>query len=437
MKKILSLLAAGALALGLIGCSGNLHDDVFVASTPLYIEGAVTPDNARVQMTVVDDSTQKYEFTYTKEMSSSWGSPKDGVCFKVMKSADGWTDDFGGKNDTNLEVAVGSEIKLFKRGSSEAPTNPGNIQVAGLKAGTKYAINLSLENWGQASEGITLKVTNEGGGSSTVEADPTPYYLHAFFVAGDMNKWESTADTVLKNPSVEKKTGIVTYTYDFKAQKYNWTDNKYEDATGFAFGIKDATSDWKHSYRKADFNFATDKDYVKLVADAGENCNVSGLTAGKNYRMYIQTTPENEVSYKIVALNELTVTVSISKLPTDSDIIGKTLYMTGDYNGWKEPGADKEADKVYPVTIAADGTGQFTFNVTYEGSTYSQEYQGKIASTGWTKPEICGEDGENAKFTITETKKSVKVVYSDMRLISGNAKASENGNQYLCEWTVE
>ena len=28
MKKILSFLAAGALALGLIGCSGDLHDDV-------------------------------------------------------------------------------------------------------------------------------------------------------------------------------------------------------------------------------------------------------------------------------------------------------------------------------------------------------------------------------------------------------------------------
>ena len=35
MKKILSLIAAGAMALGLIGCSGDLHDDVQADSTIL------------------------------------------------------------------------------------------------------------------------------------------------------------------------------------------------------------------------------------------------------------------------------------------------------------------------------------------------------------------------------------------------------------------
>ena len=33
MKKLLSFLAAGALALGLIGCSGEMHDDLDPSST--------------------------------------------------------------------------------------------------------------------------------------------------------------------------------------------------------------------------------------------------------------------------------------------------------------------------------------------------------------------------------------------------------------------
>ena len=37
MKKILSLIAAGAMALGLIGCSGDLHDDAKV--DPNAMEG--------------------------------------------------------------------------------------------------------------------------------------------------------------------------------------------------------------------------------------------------------------------------------------------------------------------------------------------------------------------------------------------------------------
>ena len=43
MKKVLSFLVAGALALGLIGCSGDMHNDVDPATIPASIALASAP----------------------------------------------------------------------------------------------------------------------------------------------------------------------------------------------------------------------------------------------------------------------------------------------------------------------------------------------------------------------------------------------------------
>lgn len=65
MKKILSLLAAGALALGLIGCSGDLHDSEEIDMSELFLRGNMNAWGSTALENGTGDYAGKYVVTFS------------------------------------------------------------------------------------------------------------------------------------------------------------------------------------------------------------------------------------------------------------------------------------------------------------------------------------------------------------------------------------
>ena len=150
MKKLLSVFAAAAVLFGFASCSGDLHDD---SIKPLYIEGAMS--TTRTAITMIDDTTQEYEFTYESGMSKEWGSPAAGVAFKFIKSAAAWTDDFGGKQDEPVYLNINDDfVTLEARSGSNS--NPGNVVIDNLTPGEKYKL---IVDYDAANKIVKVKVT--------------------------------------------------------------------------------------------------------------------------------------------------------------------------------------------------------------------------------------------------------------------------------------
>ena len=410
MKKLLSFLAAGALALGLIGCSGDLHDAEIIDLSGYGIRGTMTGwDKADDEpLTKNDDGTYAFSFTATGETDN----------FAVIEMGDAsWNTAYRlaqpkseGDTANTFDTEKGMEQKVYQGQSADCCT------IKGLKKGDKVDLLITPD-----TTFITVKVTITAG-ASAVPADPVPFYLDGFYISGDMNEWAGSMDTLLWSPTLDKDTGILTYKYDFAA-----TQEAHQ------FGIRNNTPDWKVKYVDGVFAFGTDTNYVSVVKNGGTNNKITGLTPGNNYRIYVQTTPEKEVSFKVVVLNKATINVNVTGLPDEAN--GKVMYLTGDYFGWNEPGDDNSSIK----GTVADGAVSYSFDYIYEGTTFELQVQGKAGSKGWTKPEISGPDGENASFTVTHEKTTVTVTYVETKEITSTDTSTEKdwGLQYRCKWDVK
>lgn len=409
MKKLLSFLAVGALALGLIGCSGDLHDAEIIDLSGYGIRGTMTGwDKADDEpLTKNDDGTYAFSFTATGETDN----------FAVIEMGDAsWNTAYRlaqpkseGDTANTFDTEKGMEQKVYQGQSADCCT------IKGLKKGDKVDLLITPD-----TTFITVKVTITAG-ASAVPADPVPFYLDGFYISGDMNEWAGSMDTLLWSPTLDKDTGILTYKYDFAA-----TQEAHQ------FGIRNNTPDWKVKYVGGVFAFGTDTNYVSVVK-SGNNNKITGLTPGNNYRIYVQTTPEKEVSFKVVVLNKATINVNVTGLPDEAN--GKVMYLTGDYFGWNEPGDDNSSIK----GTVADGAVSYSFDYIYEGTTFELQVQGKAGSKGWTKPEISGPDGENASFTVTHEKTTVTVTYVETKEITSTDTSTEKdwGLQYRCKWDVK
>lgn len=410
MKKLLSFLAVGALALGLIGCSGDLHDAEIIDLSGYGIRGTMTGwDKADDEpLTKNDDGTYAFSFTATGETDK----------FAVIEMGDAsWNTAYRlaqpkseGDTANTFDTEKGMEQKVYQGQSADCCT------IKGLKKGDKVDLLITPD-----TTFITVKVTITAG-ASAVPADPVPFYLDGFYISGDMNEWAGSMDTLLWSPTLDKDTGILTYKYDFAATK-----------EAHDFGIRNNTSDWKVKYVDGVFAFGTDTNYVSVVKNGKDNNKITGLTLGNNYRIYVQTTPEKEVSFKVVVLNKATINVNVTGLPDEAN--GKVMYLTGDYFGWNEPGDDNSSIK----GTVADGAVSYSFDYIYEGTTFELQVQGKAGSKGWTKPEISGPDGQNASFTVTHEKTTVTVTYVETKEITSTDTSTEKdwGLQYRCKWDVK
>lgn len=161
MKKILSFFAAGALALGLIGCSGDLSGDLHDSVVSgLYAEGdfCETDENKNVirkQFTKISETEQEYSFTYKNSMTQ-WGGGNGTLNFKIVTKPSAWEKDWGWKKDVNIELPVNDTEWLELEGRGGANNNPGNIVLKDLADGNSYKLILKYD---APAEKVSIKCT--------------------------------------------------------------------------------------------------------------------------------------------------------------------------------------------------------------------------------------------------------------------------------------
>ena len=413
MKKLLSVFAAVAMLFSFASCSGDLHDAEIIDLTGYGIRGTMTGWAEADDIPLVDNGDGTYSISFAAQDPDGTGFEK----IAVIELGDGsWSTAYrlaqpkSEGDKANVFGADKWEQKVYQGQSADCmliPVAKGDNVTLLITPSTTY---------------ITVKVTVKAGAAPVVPADPVPFYLDGFYISGDMNKWAGSMDTLLWSPTLDKDTGILTYKYDFAATK-----------EAHDFGIRNNTSDWKVKYVDGVFAFGTDTNYVSVVKNGKDNNKITGLTLGNNYRIYVQTTPEKEVSFKVVVLNKATINVNVTGLPDEAN--GKVMYLTGDYFGWNEPGDDNSSIK----GTVADGAVSYSFDYIYEGTTFELQVQGKAGSKGWTKPEISGPDGQNASFTVTHEKTTVTVTYVETKEITSTDTTTEKdwGLQYRCKWDVK
>lgn len=393
MKKLLSFLAAGAIALGLIGCSGDLHDTVDPSTIPLSIAlqsaprlsaggvpGAMNNWDNTTKWTTSNDSTctYVYEFKATAE-TMEW---------KAITTAGNWNSGaWGGGDNEALSVPLDTKTALVY---DNATGGKKNCSTTGFKTGKMYSITLNYES-GVYNATVTA-IDKEA---------PVPFYLDGYFVSGGMNGFAASTDTLLSevNRTVNTQTGYVTYTYDFAAT-----------ATEHEFGIRNGTNNWKTKYTGATFAAGL-SDFTKLTKNADANAKVTGLKAGASYKMTIQTVPDGTVSVKVT---EVPVTIvwkiKFTNLPNAAK--GKTAIVGGSWNwdaGWTScwGGTKKVSDLANGVI---DSTGAVTVTVpgTYK---YDKNSTQTISFCGYygtaANDDIATADGElknsGENFSVTTT----------------------------------
>ena len=374
MKKILSFLAAGALALGLIGCSGDLHDDEYKVidlsngAIPGDFDSPATWDNT-TPWSSIDAANNTYTFNF-KTKSDCTGT----VEFKIVSVSGEWNVD--GYTEVDIPVDSGSVTMPMKTG--EAMGGAGNAKITGCKASSNYTMTVV------ANPDTSISVKVESAGAGAVPADPVPFYLDGELFVGCTaigNDFKVT-DTkwLLYGCTLDKKTGEVTYTKDFTASVCGHTWH-----TGDA-AVKIADPNWKNSY--GDTAITVGGDFVKLVA-GGDNAPVSGLVAGKAYRAEIKTTPDKDVLIKIYEIASVTFKFEVTGLSE-----GNLAWIGGNFwgAGWDTGWPIKAWNKVpgYGLVVSdnavADENGVAAFNNKWNVSTVAKpgeklSYNFKVIAT--------------------------------------------------------
>lgn len=348
MKKVLSFLVAGALALGLIGCSGDMHNDVDPATIPASIALAGAPRLSAggvagamqgwsvdtITWTTIDDDNCKYTYDFVANAEE--------IEWKVVSKKGNWNSGaYGGGADTVTDANVGKTVTLTY---DNATGGNKNVKTSGLKVNKVYTITLEY---------------NKGNYDCTVTASdkekPVPFYLDAIFVRGGFNadaandwaSWNPSVDMLLCKPTVDEQSGEVVYTKEISVVTV---------AAGAKCELGLANTDWSVNYRGVDFNVGD--DYKELVKS--EDNSKINLVAGKSYILSVKTTPEKKVFCKITELPVyVTLKVKISGL--DKGLAGKTAIIDGTWSnfklGWTSAlGGDKKVSELMSGVVDANGT---------------------------------------------------------------------------------
>lgn len=213
MKKILSLIAAGAMALGLIGCSGDLHDAVQADSTILGEAGIIGTINGwtAAKMTKVDDTTYTYIFTAADTSAQ----------FSVQEVSGNWATRWCGNNTADVPkdpettaIAPGGDLKPMVYSSEK---NPTHVQISGLGINSEYMITIKIVD--PASKAVSCKIELTKAGEA-----PSEYSWKGLTFKGGWEGWWADKVTLT----------------DAAVQEYTFTaalDTDEHPATGNQFGI--------------------------------------------------------------------------------------------------------------------------------------------------------------------------------------------------------
>lgn len=316
MKKILSLLAAGALALGFMGCSGNLHDDeesvidLSNGAVPGDYDSPASWDNT-TKWDSVDSDTNTYTFNF-KSKADCDGS----VEFKIVTVNGEW--DVDGYAD--FSVAVDGDAVTAKLKAGNDMSGAKNATITGCKASTNYTMTV-VSN---PDTTITVKVESASGGSSA----PVPYYLDGYFLEGSFleSGWNADADNLLTGAK-KASDGSLTYELKFSAK----TGDDY-----FAI-VKKSDNSRYHG------EIEVGKDPIELEnTDNSMTSSISkGITEGKAYKLIVTTTPDGTVSAQIVE-NKFVKLAGFAIVNLDSTIYTEGMKMknAGEWNKWAGSGED-------------------------------------------------------------------------------------------------
>ena len=373
MKKILSFLAVGAFALGLIGCSGDLHDDEYKVidlsngAIPGDFDSPATWDNT-TPWSSIDAANNTYTFNF-KSKSDCSGT----VEFKIVTVNGEWNVD--GYTEVDIPVDSADAVKMpMKTGGEMA--GAGNAKITGCKASTNYTMTVV------ANPDTSISVKVESAGAGAVSADPVPYYFDGAMLVGVTNWNNSDASNLLKNGKLTKSTGEVVYTLDFTA------GNVAEvQITG--------VGDWNNGWGTTDITVG-DSDFVTLVPFSTKKAGakVSGLTVGKAYRAEIKTTPDKDVLIKIYEIASVTFKFEVTGLSEGNLAwIGGNFWGSSWDNGWPIGAWNKPLGCGLSVSdnAVADENGVAAFNdkwnvstVAKPGEKLSYEFMVIATDTDWS-----------------------------------------------------
>ena len=377
MKKILSFLAAGALALGLIGCSGDLHDD---ALNPIDTSKFETFELCGAMTDWKNDAGTNLKFTptenaYEYSVTFTAKDAEQGFCF-ITKT--GLWDDYqiGGES-----MKAGTLPEGISFSSKAGEGKHEDAIFSGLTKDAAYKMTV------ETSSGVYV-VSLASTEAPVAPADPVPYYFDGLYLVGgcfkigDMkNLWSFGSANLIYGASLDKKTGIVTYKKDIVAT-----------AESGEMGINDSSWGNKQNGKGITVNANAD-DYTELNGTEGGNFKVSGLTVGKAYRVEIKTTPDKDVLIKIYEIASVTFKFEVTGL-SEGELawIGGEFWGAGWDNGWPIEAWKKPVGCGLSVSdnAVADENGVAAFNnkwnvstVAKPGETLSYKFKAIASTSNW------------------------------------------------------
>mgnify|MGYP002627230026 CR=1 FL=1 len=371
--KLLNKISAAAAGLALVaaaftGCVNSYEDrDPVGDLTGICLRGSM--NSWGTDELVAGDETGFYSVT--------WQAAGESEQFKLA-DAD-WTKEYGLEG---LSFTVGESATLIAN-----PGYNGNVTVTGLTTGSWYKFDLIA---GPTTVEIALSETtasNSGSGSGS-SATPVPYYLDGYFILGPEeiggnSSWAASLDTLLTNPTKDSENGYLTYKYVFTSS-----------STEVQFGI--GTKGWATKYTGATFAVGETTDFVECTKGSDTNNSITGMTVGTEYRILVQTTPEEKISFKVEENVEETHLMTL-KFEVTNLSEGDEAWINGEFwSGWATgwPIADWGAfGSGFEATDAAvaDETGVASFGEKFDvgideavGTALSYKFKAIASSDGWT-----------------------------------------------------
>ena len=338
MKKILSVFAAAAVLFGFASCSGDLHDmnDAPIVERPTVIVGAMNYDGGNVfsEMVKVDELTSSYTFIYKSSMSANWGSPADGVAFKVGYKADDWDHCWSQETAGTTALSDGQGEIVCKA------QNAQNIAFGGLADGKTYKITATA---GIASVSVKIEQAADIP-SYTLNANGMLYSMD-YSADGEKSLYKVT----LKKPGSD----------DLKLTFFDGTDN---------YGSSTAAVDVSGTDTDKSGNAQASKSAVvvklsETVTDGAKFTRLQKDEAGKFYDYIVTLTVDGDA--KTVAITRVIPkhNVTFKFNVTGGDIVeGDTVFIHGWSNlevyGFDWPFTDGNFDntkKTWSGTVDANG----------------------------------------------------------------------------------
>ncbi|WP_287047773.1 hypothetical protein [Treponema sp.] len=365
MKKLLSFLAAGALALGLIGCSGDLHDyEANEECIGLYLAGDVQKDkDNRGKLTFVDANTQTYKFTYDSTKHIYWGGAKGTINFKLVTDATTWTQDFGWKKDTPVFLSLNDDF-LTLQARDAANSNPGNIKVENLINGKEYVITVNYDApnkvakvkiEGPSIDFPTLKLVDSDGNEYPLTREGTTYsYVwtpaeagsKSFYVTNGYMFYDADGKVDTEKPDTED---YVTVSYEANKEYIVKVETAYDKGANVTIyaGIRDtgffansdiigAFEDWKGSKMK--FVDANTYTFDFTNADTKTEFDIREKAGDWAVGRWFKGIPEDTADRKKTDMADDIVAAKYGETPTpvvltyykgDSGEDGKNAVITG------------------------------------------------------------------------------------------------------------